>query len=230
MAALPPGLKLTPQVQASPPTSKVSSLDITEELAGSKCSNTEKLADPPVIMEVKKSPRRSPRVNAEDEELAALAAVNADGTKRVFQSGLFGFANTEAIKEKVRSQKMRPPPYNVFDCYHETGFIQWIAKHPYFENTTLSIIVINALWISIDTDGNTADTILDAKPVFIVADILFFVYFSLELVVRFLAFNGKCKCFRDGWFVFDSTLVFMYAFDPFMLGCWAFISGGGPVG
>jgi chemotaxis protein CheY-P-specific phosphatase CheC len=142
-------------------------------------------------------------------------------------SGMFSFANTEAIKDKVRKAKKAPNVYNVHDFYHKSGCFQWLATHQYFENTTLGVIVVNALWISVDTDGNTADTILDASPVYVTADILFFAYFSFELVVRFLAFNGKCHCMKDGWFVFDTTLVTLYAFDPFTIGLMAFMSGGG---
>jgi len=143
------------------------------------------------------------------------------------QSGLFQFSNTEAIKQKVRDNKIRGKEYNVHDFYHETGFFQKIAKDSKFENLTLGIICVNALWISIDTDSNTADTILDAKPVFVAADVLFFAYFSIELFIRFMAFKKKCSCTKDGWFVFDSTLVFLYAFDPFTVGLMAYASGGG---
>lgn len=144
------------------------------------------------------------------------------------QSGLFDFANTEAIKEKVRSSKLREQPYNVHDKYHETGCFQWLAKHQYFENTTLGVIIVNALWISIDTDLNhEEETIFNAEPVFLIADILFFTYFSLELVVRFCAFKRKRDCCKDGWFVFDSTLVTLYCFDPFVLGIIAKVQSGG---
>jgi len=143
------------------------------------------------------------------------------------QSGLFAFSNTEAIKEKVRQAKLKPSEaYSVHNFYHETGFFQWLAKHPLFENITLGIIVVNALWISIDTDGNTADNITEAGPVYIAADCLFFGYFGVELFVRFMAFKNKCNCRKDGWFVFDTTLVSLYAFDPFIIGLIALLSGG----
>lgn len=139
----------------------------------------------------------------------------------------FDFANTEAIKEKVRHAKLRPPQYNVHDCYHETGFFQWLAKHPLFENVTLGIIVLNALWLAFDTDGNTAETILNAEAVYIAADTMFFSYFSVELFVRFMAFKRKLDGFKDPWFAFDTTLVTLYAFDPFCIGLMAALSGGG---
>lgn len=147
------------------------------------------------------------------------------GQKR--SSGLFEFANVEAIKERVRVAKLKPEPYNVHNMYHDKGVISMIAKHPVFENTTLSIIVINAFWIYIDTDYNKAETIDKADVGFVVADSLFFTYFSIELIIRFLAFKKKRDCLCDGWFVFDSALVGLYAFDPFVLGIIAAASGGG---
>lgn len=145
------------------------------------------------------------------------------------QTGLFAFSNTEAIKEKVRERKNnKKTAYDVQNYYHETGFFQAIARAPKFENTTLGIIVVNALWISIDTDLNPSDTMFDDKshPVFIAADCMFFGYFSVELFIRFMAFERKRRCLQDPWFVFDSTLVALYAFDPFLLGILAVVQGG----
>mmetsp|Transcript_30100 Transcript_30100/g.52894 ORF Transcript_30100/g.52894 Transcript_30100/m.52894 type:complete len:461 (-) Transcript_30100:78-1460(-) len=142
------------------------------------------------------------------------------------QTGLFAFSNTEAIKERVRATKLPPKVYNTHDQYWETGFIQKVARHPMFENTTLAVIVINAFWIMIDTDYNDADTINKADAGFVFADAMFFTYFTMELVIRFLAFKRKSKCLRDGWFVFDTTLVALYTFDPFILGIMAVASGG----
>ena len=30
-------------------------------------------------------------------------------------------------------------------------------------------------------------------------------YYALEWFIRFMAFERKCNCLRDGWFVFDSA-------------------------
>jgi len=162
-----------------------------------------------------------------DATLTHLKAKSAPVKGMQKQKGLFAFSNTEAIKEKVRANKLEPHPYNVHDCYHKRGCFQMIGKSPYFENTTLSVIVLNALWLSVDTDGNDAETILTATPLFVAADTVFFTYFSLELFIRFMAFNGKRHCMKDGWFCFDSALVALYAFDPFAIGIMTAISGGG---
>lgn len=145
------------------------------------------------------------------------------------KSGMFDFANPEAIKERVRQSRQKPLPYNVHDHYWKTGLFQWIAKHTWFENVTLIIICINALWIWIDTDYNTGETLLDAPPGFVIMDCLFCSYFCIELLIRFLAFERKSRCFCDGWFMFDSCLVALYLFDPFVLTIVAAASGGGGV-
>merc|ERR1719478_412853 len=56
---------------------------------------------------------------------------------------------------------------------------------------------------------------------------MFFSYFSIELVIRFAAFAKKRSCLKDAWFVFDSTLVFLYGFDPFAVALMAVFTGGG---
>jgi hypothetical protein len=87
--------------------------------------------------------------------------------------------------------------------------------------------VINALWISVDTDGNTAETMLDAQAIYITMDTLFFTYFLFEVIVRFCAFKNKCDCLKDGWFKFDGLLVALYAFDPFAIALVTKIRGEG---
>jgi uncharacterized membrane protein (GlpM family) len=159
---------------------------------------------------------------------AASDATKKNTTTKVEKgkAGLFEFANSQAIREKVRAAKMRPNKYNVHDEYWEEGTVQWIAKHAYFENVTLGVIVLNAIWIAIDTDYNTAEDFTKAEAVFVTADCLFFGYFVVELAIRFLAFKRKVKCLRDGWFIFDSALVALYAFDPFALAIATKLSGG----
>jgi len=145
--------------------------------------------------------------------------------------GSFGFSDTEELKNTIRNTKKadEKEPYNVYSVYHapETSRFSRLAQNPIFENTTLGIIVVNALWISIDTDFNSADTLLDAHPIFVAMDSMFFSYFSFELFVRFMAFKRKISCTRDAWFVFDTSLVTLYAFDPFIITVMAAATGGG---
>eukprot|EP00928_Gymnodinium_smaydae_P052112 TRINITY_DN3586_c1_g2_i1.p1 TRINITY_DN3586_c1_g2~~TRINITY_DN3586_c1_g2_i1.p1 ORF type:complete len:897 (+),score=214.45 TRINITY_DN3586_c1_g2_i1:51-2693(+) len=118
------------------------------------------------------------------------------------------FADADAINRKARKNLIKPQ-YNVSDNYYDTGYAQAIARSALLEYITMAVIVLNALWIAIDTDLNTAPVIIMADPVFQVAEHTFCTYFFLELLVRFAAFERKLNCFRDSWFVFDLLLVTM---------------------
>jgi voltage-gated sodium channel len=143
-------------------------------------------------------------------------------------TGLFEFTDAEAIRAKVMErQQTSRSSYKVTDMYHSTGIFQAIAKDARFENLTLGVICANAIWIAVDTDYNSADSLLDASPVFIAADVIFFAYFSIELFIRFCAFKRKTDCMKDGWFVFDTFLVTLYLLDPFIMAAVMSAMGGG---
>lgn len=105
-------------------------------------------------------------------------------------------------------EAMIKPQYNVQDYYHQRGIAQAIATSDIFEKFTLAVIMLNAAWIAVDTDYNSEALLLNADPVFQVADHSFCAYFTLELLCRFMAFKRKRRCLRDAWFCFDSILVF----------------------
>merc|ERR1719353_1533188 len=111
------------------------------------------------------------------------------------------FADASAMKEKLRAALARPP-YDVKNFYHEEGLAQKIARSTLFDNTTMGVIALNALWIAIDTDHNDADLPIEADPIFIVAENFFCVYFTFEWVTRFVAFRRKFDGLKDHWFVF----------------------------
>jgi len=119
------------------------------------------------------------------------------------------FVDAQAMKEKVRKTLAGgKQQYDVADFYFTSGWPQRIARHPFFEYTTLSVISLNALWIAIDTDHNHSETLLDSDIGFIIVENLFCAYFFAEWLIRFLAFKRKLNGMRDAWFVFDSLLVF----------------------
>ncbi|OLP83250.1 Sodium channel protein type 11 subunit alpha [Symbiodinium microadriaticum] len=109
------------------------------------------------------------------------------------------------------------PPYNVFDYYHETGCCQAIARHPWFENFTLLVVFLNACWMAVDVDYNTAVVLIESHPAIIAIENAFCGYFFLELVIRFCAFEEKCYAFQDMWFCLDLLLVILYAVDTWLV-------------
>jgi hypothetical protein len=156
---------------------------------------------------------------SEDSEGDHRATTKAAQPKAVF-------ADAAALKEKLRAN-MSKKPYDVRDLYHKEGFAQRVAKSNLFDHSTLCVIAFNAIWISIDTDYNTADILLDAEPVFIVMENFFCLYFSLEWLFRFLSFRRKRDGLKDMWFVFDSTLVFFMVGETWCMTLLVICLGGG---
>jgi voltage-gated sodium channel len=118
------------------------------------------------------------------------------------------FMDPESVKAMVR-QAVEIEEYNVADFYSQDRFWAWLATHPCFDTLTLGVIGLNALWMSIDTDYNHAALLTKADTIFQVAEHSVCGYFTLELLIRFLAFEVKRNCLRDYWFIFDAILVLM---------------------
>jgi hypothetical protein len=77
--------------------------------------------------------------------------------------------------------------------------------------------VLNAIYLGIDSDFNNASNIYDADIIFQIGSQAFSLYFTLELLVRFLAFQNKRNCLHDGWFKFDAFLVGTMILDIWIL-------------
>ncbi|CAE7032773.1 Catsper1 [Symbiodinium natans] len=116
------------------------------------------------------------------------------------------FGSPEALKDEVR-KALQKEDFSVARHYKTAGCAQKIARSQVFEISTLILIGVNCIWMSVDADLNTAALLPQAEPIFQVAENLFCVMFSLELLIRFLALKHKRKCLRDLWFVFDAFLV-----------------------
>jgi len=79
------------------------------------------------------------------------------------------------------------------------------------------VISLNSVYLGIDADYNSADSLVEADVFFIVSEVLFCVYFVFEWIVRFSAFQHKKDCLKDGWFKFDSLLVFLMVAETAVL-------------
>lgn len=141
--------------------------------------------------------------------------------------GVWSVADSETMKKQIR-ERLLQPQYSVCDFYHEDGLAQKIARSETFENITLGVIVMNAIWIAVDTDLNGASSLREADPIFKIAENFFCFYFTTELLIRFLAFKDKGNCFRDGWFVFDSILVCCMVLETWVF--YWFTGGASPLG
>lgn len=139
------------------------------------------------------------------------------------------FADGEAMKQKLRDA-IAKPQYDVSNFYKTEGWCQAIARSQYFENITLLVIALNAIWISIDVDLNKAEVLLDAHWAFQVADNFFCLYFVAEWAVRFGAFEIKSDSMRDMWFVFDSIMCALMALETWVITLFFLVFAGSSQG
>lgn len=112
---------------------------------------------------------------------------------------------------------LEKPAYHVEDFYWQTGINQKIARSSFFANFTVGVVTINAVYIGFDSDYNNSTNIYNADAIFQVFSQFFCLYFTWELVVRFLAFENKHNCYKDGWFKFDVFLVSTMILDTWIL-------------
>jgi hypothetical protein len=115
----------------------------------------------------------------------------------------------------------------VENFYYTTGSSQQIARSNFFAHFTVGVVVFNAVYIGFDSDYNDSQNIYEAAIPFQACSQFFCVYFTWELVVRFLAFEHKKNCMKDGWFKFDAFLVSTMLLDTWILMPLLMVVGGG---
>jgi len=136
------------------------------------------------------------------------------------------FANADQMKEQVQ-QAILQPDYDVRDMYRTDGHFQAIARSPIFDITGLSLILLNTLWLGLETDHNDAALLVDAEPQFIIVENFFCTVFCLELFIRFMAFRSKADIKKDSWFMFDSVLVLFMALETWVVSILVLATNGG---
>lgn len=132
------------------------------------------------------------------------------------------FPQTDDIKNSVQ-ESLRHHHYNVEDHYHEEGFWQTIARHDYFKDIILVVIIFNMIWIALETDLDEKSA--SATVLIEIVNSCFCLTFSVELLIRFLAFKRKRDAFRDHWFVFDGSLVALMVWETWIV-CIVYLATG----
>eukprot|EP00929_Paragymnodinium_shiwhaense_P042732 TRINITY_DN22069_c0_g1_i1.p1 TRINITY_DN22069_c0_g1~~TRINITY_DN22069_c0_g1_i1.p1 ORF type:complete len:873 (+),score=212.92 TRINITY_DN22069_c0_g1_i1:82-2619(+) len=126
------------------------------------------------------------------------------------------FVDGQALQDEVQRQ-LRGMEYDVTDLYKEDSYWATVAVSQEFEWLTLSVILINALYIAVEVDYNKADTLGEAQPGFQFAEHSFCLFFVIELIVRFMAFRQSRSCLKDPWFLFDAILVVFMVLETWCL-------------
>ncbi|CAJ1360503.1 unnamed protein product [Effrenium voratum] len=123
----------------------------------------------------------------------------------IFAQGAM-FPDADKIKDKVRAS-LFSPEFNPEDIYKTTGWCQQVARNQFFKNLTMFVIVLNAIWIGVDTDLNPAELEVNSPLIFQVVDNIFCIFFCFEITVRYFAYQQPCDAFKDFSFAFDFSLV-----------------------
>jgi hypothetical protein len=132
------------------------------------------------------------------------------------QGGLF--------KEVNDLRKKKPSPEADDAAKFKDSFFGRLAANKKFEALTFVFIGVNSLYIGIDADVSATvgkpDDLYDPKtPLgFIIMENIFCIYFTFEVVVRFIGFKSKhpCSIIKDKWFMFDGTLVTMMVLETWI--------------
>eukprot|EP00747_Dinoflagellata_sp_TGD_P102020 gnl/TRDRNA2_/TRDRNA2_168530_c1_seq2.p1 gnl/TRDRNA2_/TRDRNA2_168530_c1~~gnl/TRDRNA2_/TRDRNA2_168530_c1_seq2.p1 ORF type:complete len:633 (+),score=147.26 gnl/TRDRNA2_/TRDRNA2_168530_c1_seq2:94-1992(+) len=141
---------------------------------------------------------------------------NGGATVTAAPNGLTS-SGKDASPKKVKLQKtIKKSPH-----VSETSLCGRISTATWFENVALVIIAGNATWIGVDIDWNRAEYSFPGPVFFKVGESVFCSLFTLELVVRILAYNKKYRFFTDPsmwkWNLFDFVLVCVMVFETWVL-------------
>ncbi|CAE7499630.1 CACNA1H [Symbiodinium pilosum] len=120
------------------------------------------------------------------------------------------------MKSRMRDA-FAEPSYIATEHYHKTGCCQYIARSHWFEHSIMFIILLNSVWIGIESTINESALLINADPGIIIVENLLCLAFTVEIIIRFMAFKHKCRAIRDFWFIFDFLLAFFMVLETWVL-------------
>jgi len=120
------------------------------------------------------------------------------------------------MKSKMRDA-FAEPSYIATEHYHKTGCAQYIARSHWFEHGTMFVILLNSIWIGIESTINESALLINADPGIIFVENLLCLIFTVEIMIRFIAFKSKWRGIRDFWFIFDFLLAFFMVLETWVL-------------
>jgi len=126
------------------------------------------------------------------------------------------FRHYQQVKEEIHNG-LSKRDYTVAQFYTQEGVCSAIAKSSCFLGLSMGAVVLNAIWIIIDADRDSGLGVSTVPKHVKVLDNLFCAFFTLELLVRFGAFQWKRNCLKDRWFCFDAALVTLMVVETWAL-------------
>lgn len=149
------------------------------------------------------------------EEIMGQSTGTGEVKKRLRKHGI-------DIQELYKQHLEESGPPKEWAKFHDSGICQRIVKASAFDVGASTLILLNAIWIGVDTDIN--DSSPEVVPIFLVGENFFCVGFTFEIVVRFIAHKSKKVFATDGWCQFDTVLVSVMVFETWII---PFVGAGG---
>eukprot|EP00931_Biecheleriopsis_adriatica_P016880 TRINITY_DN12301_c0_g4_i1.p1 TRINITY_DN12301_c0_g4~~TRINITY_DN12301_c0_g4_i1.p1 ORF type:complete len:581 (-),score=86.36 TRINITY_DN12301_c0_g4_i1:72-1628(-) len=119
--------------------------------------------------------------------------------------------------QRMVKEALQEYTYDVEELYSDSGIWQEMARQgSFFSILTNIMILINVVWIGIDTDYNTASILIQAPVMFQLVDNTFCAYFVFEIIVRLLAFRDRLDALRDPSFLCDAFLVLVMVWETWI--------------
>lgn len=158
-------------------------------------------------------------MSSKSQESAKPKAIDEAGDDEVeMHASMMDFKEPDSLASVfLHDDEVDKPMYCVEAFYSKDGMCQNIARSSELANFTVLIVVLNAIYIGVESDHNDAQNIYRASWFFQICSQLFCIYFTWELLVRFFAFEDKRNCLRDGWFKFDAFLVSSMILDTWII-------------
>jgi hypothetical protein len=146
--------------------------------------------------------------------------VRAHATGTSNQFAFHGNRHRKAFKEHIDFEQDH---YDVSNFYATWGFCQRIARSSAFHKLTLLVIFVNVVWLYVDAEHNTADSLDNVDAIYVVFQNLFCFYYLAEFLIRLGAFAVKSQWTKDPWMKFDALLVVIAIFDTWIIPAFAAI-------
>merc|ERR1719214_414970 len=79
-----------------------------------------------------------------------------------------------------------------------------LVLSPRFQNATLVMIALNALWLAYEADHNRGTRFSEFEPRFLIVETIFIGFFTVEILLRLVALKPpRLRAFRDFSLKFD---------------------------
>jgi len=145
----------------------------------------------------------------------------------VMSRGGGALGDPDRVKAIIREALSTPHRSESSIFFGDDRLLARIARSTAFENVTMAVIFVNAIWISVDIDLNKADLIINADPIFQIMENLFCFYFTAELIIRYGSYKRSLSALKDPPFLFDFALCFLMVVETWIMSLIILLLAGG---